>query len=331
MKLPDTLWKLTIDPRGKRDPSADPFAYCRERGIVGIGWGLETEPQSKEDAERAFREEHEKGIRAFRAMVYRMDVGDHVWVYGDRRFYVCRVESEWRHEMGDPWRDHDVRNVRDAAWRPVPLGLVPGRVKRHATMYGTCHAIPATDELRRYSAWAWENERSPGELAESLDYQEIGSRLADASPLEVFRDVLDPDDTEDLVGLYLQRTRGWAMLKSSAYRSKARVECEFQREGSTGPEVGYMQVKSGNVPIDLREYSDLASENEYVYLFSTAEDPYQSLELRSDHLVPLKPEPLFAFLREELTWLPVPIAVRLGIWIGSIGNGSEPGGPTAHA
>ena len=313
--LPSKLWKLTIDPRGKRDPSADSFAFCRQRGIIGIGWRLSSVPASPADAEAQFGRDRREGIRSFRALVSVMKQGDHVWVYGARSYYVCRIDSGWRHEAGGAWDDHDIHNIRDATWKEIHPSLVPGHVKRNLGMPGTCQSIRAGDQLRRYSAWLFANQESLRDLTTSLDYDRIQDHLQHADARLVFRDVLDPDDTEDLVGLYLHDRFGWAMLKSSTYRNRTRVECEFQRVRAGYPEVAYMQVKSGDVPLTLGEYQDLTAEREYVYLFSTASAPYADQHLASDRLIPLSLEEVCGFMVSNLRLMPLPVALRLAIWM----------------
>jgi hypothetical protein len=135
LQRPKCLWKLTIDPRGKDDPEKLSFKFCREEKIVGVGWRLDRRPADKAEADRLFAERHRKTRRpGWDAMVHRISEGDHVWVYGDRRYYVCRVCSDWRYEDGDPW---DTSRIRRSHTRPN----------------GTNHGHRGRSTLRRTSAF----------------------------------------------------------------------------------------------------------------------------------------------------------------------------------
>ena len=76
-----------------------------------------------------------------------------------------------------------------------------------------------------------------------------------------------------------------------------------------------MQVKSGDVPLTLGEYQDLTAEREYVYLFSTASAPYADQHLASDRLIPLSLEEVCGFMVSNLRLMPLPVALRLAIWM----------------
>ena len=315
---PRNLWKLTIAPQGKTDPAANSFDFCKAKGIVGIGWSIQAKSASKKEASEKFDDVHGRGKGPFNAMLQRIGVGDHVWVYGGREYHVCRVDSDWMHGMGGDWDRCDIHNYRRATWQSVAAQFVPGAVKRSLTMRGTLQAIGSDAHLRRFSGWLFENPLSAnriGELERNLNYEALRRQLAGRTPQELFA-VLDADETEDVVGLYLQ-SLGWRMVKSSAYRSQRDVECEFVRAGEVGVETAYMQVKSGSVQLSLADYRRYAESGAFVYLFSTAPtSPYlDAADHSHERLLPLEHDVIAGFVHSTLTNLPIPILLKLAVWV----------------
>jgi hypothetical protein len=191
-------------------------------------------------------------------------------------------------------------------------------VRRSLTQRGTLQAIGAGKHLRRYSQWVFDNQPSGDNLEAlyaSLDFEALRKRLEEWSPQESFK-ILGPDETEDVVGLYLQDS-GWRMVKSSTYRNQRAVECEFVRAGESHVETGYMQVKSGNIPLRVAHYLPYAKAGSYVYLFSTAQDPYpDSRQHQHPRVIPLTISQIASFIASGLQTLPVPLVIKLSVWAG---------------
>ena len=310
--LPQKLWKLTIDPRGKTNTDADSFQFCHDRSIIGIGWGFSRLPDSKSDADTLFRKEHKKGIKAFNVLVHRMSPKDHAWVYGKRKYYICRIDSDWEHRIGEEWDENDIHNIRSVTWKKVPTLLVPGCVKRSLTMYGTAQAIGSNRSLLQYSHWLFENKLNINQIYSTTNIANIPSKLSTKKPQYLFN-IIDEDETEDVVGLYLQKKLGWYMIKSSAYKSKRDFECELQRDSGGIPETAYMQVKSGHsIPLDCKEYVKYLNPNTYIYLFSTCSSPYQNIDANK-YIIPINHDDIFNFVLRNFNILPLAIMLKLSI------------------
>lgn len=312
---PENLWKVTLHPGGAERSAELAFDFCRNRGIVGIGWGLPEEPRSKHEAKRLTREYFNRLPGPVNALVTRMNEGDHAWVYGDSKFWVCKIESDWRYAgHSDPWEKCDIHHFREATWKEVPAPLVPGVVKRNLFQQGTAHQMKkgVGDATRMVSGWLFETENLDEALERTIPYGELGKQLEGMAVHRILQ-MLAPDEVEDLAGMWVQ-DQGWHMLKSSAYRQKRMWECEFTRGGQNGPETAYMQVKSGNTSLAARPYVEHLEDGEWLFLFSTALNPYPDQEdVNSDRIVFVKPEELVKFLAANLKEVPGPIGIKLAL------------------
>lgn len=322
--IPKNLWKVTIAPGGQDDPkltARDSFEFCRDHDpqLIGVGWRT---PGAGEDKAEALKVAHEKydGIPSpVRILVERMSEGDHAWIYdkGTRTYYVCKIKSDWQHGEGGDWDRYDIHQYRIAEWREVPKPLVAGAITRRVTLQVAAQRMDVSEAMREYSAFLYENTSSVDELREVLDLRELGNRLRDWNNRALFA-ALDEDETEDLVGLYLQ-DQGWRMLKSSTNRSHPAVECQFQRVDDDGPKTGYMQVKSGKyIRLDPKEYRHFADEGATVFLFSTATTPYEGADAPAD-VETISQEAIRSFAVNNVALLPYPMTLKLGLMSGVLG------------
>lgn len=315
---PSTLWKLTIAPYGKTDPEADSFAFCRERSIVGVGWTFDSRPRHWSEVEAAFwatnwATKPRSYPRALRIFSERVKEGDHVWVYDkdDRTYYVCHVTGGWQYKQGSPWDEHDIHNFFPAIWRAVRQDLVPGIVRRRMTMPGAAMIITDDEHWCRYSQLVFEEGNDLPSEVDSDRLRALAIRLASLAPTEVFR-VLDQDETEDLVGLFLQE-QGWRMLKSSSYRSQRDVECIMRRAVDGEGETCAYQVKSGEtITINSKDYEHLHNLGT-IFVFSTAtgRDPYAGV---TDRVIPIPQVEIRDFLADNLALLLPATQLKLALW-----------------
>lgn len=321
--VPDDLWKVTIAPTGHDDPDLTPrdsFEFCREHTpqIIGVGWGVSEAGQDKGEALRIADEKYDGLPSPVKIFVKRMSVGDHAWIYDkeSRTYYVCKIKSDWQHGEGGDWDRHDIHHYRIAEWREVPKPLVAGAITRRVTIQTAAQRMDVSEALRKYSALLYETTPSVEEVREELDFEELGERLREWDSRTFFA-ALDEDETEDLVGLYLQ-DQGWHMVKSSTGRSHPAVECQFQAADDGMPQTGYMQVKSGKyVSLDPERFRQFVDEGAHVFLFSTAENPYPS-DRQIEGISTLPQDKIRSFALDNLDLLPYPMTLKLGLVSGVI-------------
>ncbi|MFW6074388.1 MAG: hypothetical protein ACOC9Y_02265 [Chloroflexota bacterium] len=173
------------------------------------------------------------------------------------------------------------------------------------------------EATRQLSAWLVETNDLEPILNSPVAFDEVSAGLSELQPHEALQ-FLDPDEVEDLAGLWVQ-SKGWRMLKSSTYRQRRTWECEFTRSSEDGPEIAYMQVKSGNTSLLAQNYVPHLQSHEWLYLISTAMNPYPDLDgVDDERVVFIEPADLLAFLQANLSAMPPAVSVKLGLATGVI-------------
>lgn len=268
-----TIWALKIQPNSAAE-GAVPYEFCKQRSIVGTGWGLETRFDSKEEAlkvhwDNGSTDQHGNVRFPIRAMIQKASVGDLVWVNEGSEYALCRIESDWKqHPVSnaedDEWTENDIHNYRDASWRIIEPSLVPGYVKRYfAAPRVPTMARPSGGKTQSAKHYARELfEENADQISELVDFDDVSAHVEESDLSRIF-DILDPVETEDIVVDYLQ-AQGWHVVKSSTSRAQPGIECVLRRVESE-PQTAYLQVKSGNASVNPEEFVGL-TENATVYL-----------------------------------------------------------------
>lgn len=319
-KVPDSLWKVTIKLSGGEKSETLAFDFCRKEGIIGVGWGLPQDPDDPERVKQLCRKRWGRFPAGVNALVNRMSEGEHAWVYGDRQYWVCRIDGDWTHEVGsDPWDACDIHHYRDATWKPVPTPLVPGVVKRALFQQGTTQKMRkgVVESTRVLSGWLFAQDDLEAVLDRPVPFEEVAGTLS-AMDTHVALQLLGPDEVEDVAGLFVQN-EGWRMIKSSTYDQKRTWECEFSRSLEGEPETAYMQVKSGDESLKAAGYVGHLTDEEWLYLVSTARTPYPD-RAATDHerVVFVEPTELLRYAAEHLAELPPAISLKFGLVAGVI-------------
>jgi len=275
-----SVYRLKIQPGGAKD-GTDPYEFCKDEGVVGIGWGYNDVPFTDEDdlgrveslpsveaattrhndIERRFSErkgddytptrvkQNGELKSSLRYMLSEIEEGDLVWVNEGSEFAVCQITGDWQADLDleadkqAQYARNDVRNFRDAEWNVVPYTMVPGFVKRRFAGQGSTLSKMHIEEERKAIT---EQIFSIGEFEESRDglVESITTKLnGDVAPVDVL-EILDPVEVEDIVLLLLQSGNdGWSIIKSTTNSSEADVECELRRIIDDRVERAFVQVK----------------------------------------------------------------------------------------
>ena len=239
------VWRANVKTEPP-DEGIDPYQFCLERSIYGIGWaveGLQTRPDwsSYLDLAATIYETSQTGARSWHngAMFIKSSIrpNDLIWIrdYAGT-FWLGRIDGEWEYSSGRDFVGADVVNTRVCRWVKVPVDDVPGSV---AICRGLFRAI--TDGcVREYSKLLYNQLNKEGfSYAFAL---EGGS----------FFSFLSPDACEDLVAFYVQ-SKGFWLVPSSCKRSTARYEFSLVERGSGKTAV--VQVKNGKESLSLLDYS----------------------------------------------------------------------------
>lgn len=255
-----TIWKLSIKTSKRK--GYEPFAFCRDNGLIGIGWhdafhledGGHRLPQDTEEAFRWMREEWEgEPLHVVHRFLFEVKPGDLVWIHQAGGYWLCRVEDGliFGRDISPDYVGLDLGSARKAHWVKVEPALISGTVLRGCIAPITMQRINLSDssneelEKRAYEVLhhmkaenpAWQPELSDARLLEWLAPENTSLLLR----------ALTPEDHEDLIAYYLQE-QGWLLRKSSCFRSHAAFE--FQMHHRDDGRVGYVQVKTGRTTLD---------------------------------------------------------------------------------
>lgn len=208
-----------------------------------------------------------------------MAVDDLVWAYNkkEQTFYLGRVTGGWTYTKNRELFDADLCNVRACHWLTVPRDLVPGSM-----MHGR-DTLKEAKGLTPYTKYVYN-------LLSCSEHYRIDKEKGS------FWSYLSPDECEDAVAIYLQKSLGFLIQPSTAKPSTPDVE--FLMIHSETGKSACVQVKSGKSTVDRIA---LSKHNLKAYAFSVQEPDSRMV---SDNVIDLSPETVETFLRTTKNTLP---------------------------
>ena len=283
------IWRLHISPDSK--PNVDPRAFCFEKSILGVGWGVDADapldwPSYYELANKQYYEENKdkEWWPVFNAIYNRMAIDDLCWTRDwDGTYYLGRVTGEWQYCSTQEYVDADIRNIRSCNW--VLAGgadSVPGKVLNSFRPSRTLQAVHG-GTVGFYSRLRF-NQLS-GHAAYSLSGKEYVDLLS----------LIAPEDCEDILAIYLQKEFGYCLIPSSCRHDTVGTEFVMRK----GKGKAHVQVKQGHVSLNLDDFKLDARDPCNWFLFTTEG---QYLGKSRDHIRCINPNDirLFAFSHREL-------------------------------
>jgi hypothetical protein len=247
----------------------DARAYCRQAGVVGIGWGRWTlkvpDGASLEEvlAEIGGIEGWKPGGDTVRRLAEDAKCGDLVWNRDSSgAYWLGRITGPWRFDASPEASKQDMNNVRACEWltRSYRDWEVPGAVVRSFTGPGSSFSRVAPGQRGgwRVTELIWEQTKDPTAKPPTFD------------PEEIITDLLDPTDAEDVALLYLQ-SRGWLLLPSSRMNDTPLYEAALKHIDDG--RLAVVSVKSGGqnaVPVSA-VVDAVSGKGAQVFVFSTHE------------------------------------------------------------
>lgn len=278
-----TVWRVHLRPDAD---SVDPVDVCLRQEVVGIGWRVPTRPANR-DEYWSLGEKKYGNIgwsRAANAIGWRMAIGDLAWVrdfYG--AYYLGRISGEWEYRDDPENLKADIINVRPCKLFRVGTN-VAGKIVNCFRPSATVQQI-RDDTSELFSTFVF-NQLTGGNLP-----------LMPPQNFDIFS-LLSDVDLEDVIGLYLQHSKGLLFVPSSRSRQNTTLSHEYQLIDSESGRPTYVQVKSGNVTLDPRDYYHFPDK---FYLFSPA--GYFRTSTRK-HVVCLDRADIESFLSSARNFLP---------------------------
>ena len=303
-----TVWRIKLNSKreetGLLSPDWDSAKrYCREHGLVGVGWGLEgvSEGASYQEVLAALAKSPHKdqgtGKHTLNRFVNEVSTGDLMWTrdkFG--QFWLCEITGDWAYDTSGGSIANDLYNIRPAHWHQDPFmdDEVPGAVIRAFSGPGTtlCR-IGDHQAALRVSEQLWKLRNEPKDTNGGLVF----------TPQEAITDLLDPKDVEDLVLLYLQ-AKGWLLLPSSRRRDTPVFEAELRKPSG---EACVVSVKTGPTNLVPLGELDAAAGPRLPFAYSS----HGSYSKDSDRVVKIETEQLVNFVAKHPALLPP----RLSRWL----------------
>lgn len=280
------LFRIHIRPGGGSASMENTFKYCLKNHLLGVGWRTETNKNTSVWAE--YFDEATKihdNLNICKYIKRWVGTNDLVWTRDiGGEYYLARVMSGWEYfvdeeAIGD---DIDIANVFRVEFQKVPKDQVPGKVIACFRAPRTIQEI-ADGRAREYSKHLWN-------LLSRQKHYEVDNTKFD----DIFM-MLDDEETEDLVFLYLQ-SLGWFIVPNS--RKADSMSFEYLAVNPKTGEKALTQVKTGNVNLVKSDFSQYSCK---IFLFQSNEQ-YGGDE--EDNVVCIMRDDLKGFLSHSLTWLP---------------------------
>ena len=288
------LFRIHIRPHGGTDDMHATFQHCLKHGLLGVGWRVDdftqtTEWEVYEQAARHVHDDLQQPIYIYD----NVEPGDLVWTRDpDGQYYLARVTSGWEYWTSDESRENDIDigNVFRCEFGEVALDQVPGKVVSSFGARGRSIQKIDDSSARVYSRHMW--NLYVGRCVYEVDLSKFP---------DIFT-MLDPEETEDLVFLYLQ-SRGWYVVPNS--RKGNTLRFEFMLAHSETGEKALTQVKTGNVWLNVDSY---ATHPWHIFLFQSNEH-YDGQ--RPDNVTCISRDELATFLETNVRLFPQAFRTKL--------------------
>ena len=281
------VFRIHIRPQGGSADMQTTFDYCIRNGILGVGWRTSSDRNTNnwDEYYEEASQEHEN-LNVCNYIHKWVGSGDLVWTrdtFG--QYFLARVLSGWEYWTTEEsnQRDIDIANIFRCEIRQVAIDAVPGKIV-------ACFRAPRTiQEVANDKAW--EFTRHLWNVLSGKQIYEIDK----AAYSDIFM-MLDDEETEDLVFLYLQ-SRGWYVIPHS--RKGDTMSFEYLCVNPINGEIAGTQVKTGEASINREDYSQL---DHKTFLFQPNER-YIGSETENTEIIPR--DELLGFLHNSASWLPM--------------------------
>jgi len=289
-----TIFRIHIRPRGGAANSEISVAYCLSENVLGVGWQTKSQKNGS-TWEEYLREASEiygaKQLSRVRYLKQNIKKDDLIWTRDTHgSYYLAKVESEWEYYTNEAAQKADIVNVVRCDIRKVSsVDAVPGKV---IACFRPTRSIQRIGDptAADYSSSLW------NKMTKTEYYP-----VSEGGQSNIFS-CLNSEETEDVIFIYLQ-TKGWLVIPNS--RKGDTMSYEFYVIHSETRAKGITQVKTGNTPLDRKDYANKA---ERVFLFQS-NGIYRGEEVTG--VTCLSPTEIEAFMHENREIMPSSITFWL--------------------
>ncbi len=290
--MKEYIYRIHLKPQN--DKKENPFKFCKQKSIVGIGW-----PLNKENLEKFKKESNFENYKKLVLEQYNKDTGlkkaincyseiekdDLIWARDrDNIFYICRVTGKWEYSYENDNKVNDIFSYFPVEYVKVgTVEEVPGKVVNSFRPNATLQRI---------------HGESIFEMTKKIYNKKSNNKLYEIKKIEDFLNFLLPEDVEEIVSLYLQLEKNYLIYTSTNKIDTAKYE--FVMISRDGKEKCYTQVKTGNIKLDPEDYINLTENNVKVYLFTL--EGYKRENI--NNVICLKKEEILDFIKNNKEILP---------------------------
>jgi len=289
------VFRIHIRPQGGSADMKTTFDYCLKNGILGVGWRTSSDRNTKKwDEYFAEASQEHDDLNVCKYIHREVHKGDLVWTRNpEGDYYIAQVTSGWEYWTTKESRrlDIDIANVFRCIFNKVSIYEVPGKIV-------ACFRAPRTiQEIA--DERAWEYSRHLWNVLSGKNIYPIDK----ATYSDIFM-MLDDEETEDLVFLYLQ-SQGWYVIPNS--RKGDSMSFEYLCCNPVSAEVAGTQVKTGGTSLNKDDYTHYPHK---IFLFQS-EELYSGKGAKN--VTAISRKELLEFIKKSETWLPKSLKRKLEI------------------
>lgn len=286
------LFRIHIRPGGGSASMEETFDYCKKNGLLGVGWRTESNSNTT-DWDKYFTEASKihGNLKVCKYINKRVNKDDLVWTRDTAgEYYLARVISGWEYlvDRESIDKDIDIANVFRVEFKNVKIDQVPGKVVACFRAPRTIQEV-ADDKAVEYSKALW------NKISDSNTYKIDRTKFSDLFMM------LDDEETEDLVFLYLQ-SLGWYVVPNS--RKADTMSFEYLAINPKTGERALTQIKTGNVVLNKDNYKRY----EYKIFLFQSNELYEGENVANVNIITR--EQLTDFLDKSLQWLPAVFKIK---------------------
>ena len=261
------VWRLQVNTGG-----ANIAEYCLKNHVAAMGWSLdhlsveERAQISTFNDYYAIAKDEYKNINSVHRMVKDVKEGDLIWMRSriEGKYYISRVKANSTWVFNEDAVKIDAANqLTNMDWYPASEKAdeesVPGAVATAFIMGSTIQRINKSG-VEAYSQMLYNKIHDSS--MDMYNYPNPDLSLCEKH----FYNLLQPEDVEDLLSLWLYDTQKYVCIPSTNKIATPKYECVLIDPNDLNRKHIYIQVKKGNVDLNADDYADLNGE---VYLLTT--------------------------------------------------------------
>lgn len=284
--------------------------YCIKNNVIAMGWSLKEVSENERKSIKTFEQYTEFASRLYKKfdnvkrLYKKVAIGDFIWLRFDGKYFLSKVgeNSQWSFNSSEDAFSLDACNQRnDINWVQIKEffdeASVAGIVKTSFIKGNTLQSIN-NPYISDYSEMIYAKALNKDFIKpESLTLEE-----------KCFYTLLNYEDVEDLLCLWLFKNKGYIVIPSTNKISTKTYECVLIDPKAESPKHIYIQAKKGKIDLNASDYSDLNGET---YLVTT-EGEILNLE-NEKNVFSVSPTDLFEFAINPENKSLIPQSIR--IWI----------------